>query len=718
MERKGRFSPTVTICILLLALARLATAQYGGGAGEPNDPYQIYTPEQMNAIGADPNDWDKHFKLMADIDLSAYAGDEFNLIGSDRRPSRGTRGMRMEVLGETTPASFTGVFNGNGHTISNFSYTCGGKSYIGLFRQIDDPNAMIKSLALMNPDIDAGTGSQVGSLVGCLGFGTVTDCYVKGGIISGRENVGGLVGCSGSHWRNNNSLITKCYATGVVTGSDSVGGLVGYGRMITGCYADTVVRGHDHVGGLAGNVETVANCYAEGIVTGNKYVGGLAGQAGSVTNCYATPFVRGESDVDDPWGRLYTGGLVGDEQFPYRNYDHVVSSFWDTKTSRQATSAGGVGKTTAEMQTIFTFRIWGQDGNESVWTIDEGNDYPRLAWENRPGVVIEPTPFSDFLAGAGTKDDPFLIYAARQLDLIGQFPGEWDKHYKLMADIDLSSYTDAEFHLIGSPEEPFQGIFDGNGHTISNFTYVSRDRDHIGLFAYVQLDPCIGRRYCDPNDSAVIMDLGLVDSDLNGGAGNDIGALVGYLASGTVTNCYVEGGVVSTPEHTQGPAGGLVGSCGDLTNITACYSSAVVIGGTSVGGLVGHAYYNATIKNCYATGTVIGDLFVGGLVGYGGAITNCYATGFVLGRDSGGLAGVSTGRVGPVASFWDVEASGQDTSAGGMGLTTAEMMTAAPFLEAGWDFVGEDENGVEEVWWILEGRDYPRLWWEAAGVEF
>jgi hypothetical protein len=39
--------------------------------------------------------------------------------------------------------------------------------------------------------------------------------------------------------------------------------------------------------------------------------------------------------------------------------------------------------------------------------------------------------------------------------------------------------------------------------------------------------------------------------------------------------------------------------------------------------------------------------------------------------------------------------------------------TASAFLDAGWDFVGETENGTEDIWWILEGKDYPRLWWEA-----
>ena len=49
---------------------------------------------------------------------------------------------------------------------------------------------------------------------------------------------------------------------------------------------------------------------------------------------------------------------------------------------------------------------------------------------------------------------------------------------------------------------------------------------------------------------------------------------------------------------------------------------------------------------------------------------------------------------------------------GGTGLTTAEMQTASTFLEAGWDFVDEADNGTDDIWWILEGQGYPRLWRE------
>ena len=63
-------------------------------------------------------------------------------------------------------------------------------------------------------------------------------------------------------------------------------------------------------------------------------------------------------------------------------------------------------------------------------------------------------------------------------------------------------------------------------------------------------------------------------------------------------------------------------------------------------------------------------------------------------------------------SFWDAETSGQSGSDDGIGKTTDEMQTAGTFLETGWDFVDETANGTEDIWWILDGRDYPRLVWE------
>jgi hypothetical protein len=66
-------------------------------------------------------------------------------------------------------------------------------------------------------------------------------------------------------------------------------------------------------------------------------------------------------------------------------------------------------------------------------------------------------------------------------------------------------------------------------------------------------------------------------------------------------------------------------------------------------------------------------------------------------------------------SFWDIETSGQTTSDGGTGKTTAEMQTMSTFTDAGWDFVGETFNGIEDIWFIPQ-QDYPHLWWEGMQV--
>jgi hypothetical protein len=63
-------------------------------------------------------------------------------------------------------------------------------------------------------------------------------------------------------------------------------------------------------------------------------------------------------------------------------------------------------------------------------------------------------------------------------------------------------------------------------------------------------------------------------------------------------------------------------------------------------------------------------------------------------------------------SFWDTQTSGQATSTAGTGKTTAQMQKASTFLEAGWDFVGESQNGTENIWAICEGLDYPKLTWQ------
>jgi hypothetical protein len=705
----------ITVLLIICFCCLPAQAKYGGGTGEPNDPYLIYTAEQMNEIGRSVNwdDWDKHFLLCADIDLSGYTGTSFNIIG----------------ISYSNP--FRGVFDGNGHTISNFTYTSTGTNYIGLFGYVI---GVINDLGLIDADVDAGTGRYVGSLVGRLLTGIVTNCYVQGASVSGDRYLGGLVG------RNYPGTITNCYSKGSVSGDRYLGGLVGTNHndsTIINCYSTASVTGDLFAGGLVGMNEngTIYNCFSSGSVSSNVSVGGLVGSNhydSTIINCYSTGTVTGTTDV---------GGLVGG------NVGYILLSYWDIETSGVSESDGGEGKSTAEMKTMSTYNGWGYG---AAWTIDEGVDYPRLRWENAPGVPIEDS-LHNYGGGSGTVSDPYLIYNAEHLNTIGIYPADFACHFKMMADIDLSGFTGSEFNIIGYVIG-FSGVFDGNDHKISNFTYTSTDKRDVGLFGFVS------------GVNAEIRNLGLIDPNIGGGAEvRVLGSLVARLRDGTITNCYVEGGSVEGLDYVGGLVGknengtiyncyatesvfgdqyvgGLVGYndsnivdcytsgnvtggdysycvgglCGKSTGpshgtaqsrIQNCFSKATVTGNQTVGGLIGHS--GAMVTGCYSTGSVTGkgdySWGIGGLIGNNGGngdVKNCYSTGSVVGEGGRGLVGSNDGTV--LASFWDIETSGQTTSYGGAGLTTAEMQMAITFLC--W--------GYEPLWTIDEGLDYPRLIWE------
>ncbi len=353
---------------------------YSGGTGEPNDPYLIATAEDMNEIGAEPNDWDAHFLLVADINLADYTGTQFNIIG------------HYEYWGHSNNKPFTGIFDGNGHTISNFTYECTNIHNIGLFVYVDDPNAEIKNLTLIDPNVNsAGNSWLVGCLVDFLRNGTISGCGIEGGSVSGNGNVGGLVGY-------NHGTISNCYATNEASGSYEVGGLVAANAgtisncyvnrsvsvgnycigglvgdnsgTITSCYSTSNVPGRgDVIGGLVGRNDegSISNCYATGSVSGEYgYIGGLVGYnwLGTISNCYSTGSVSG--------ARPPVGGLVGDN-----NRGNVNASFWDVSTSGRFSSDGGEGKTTAEMKTENTFTDAGWDFID-IWDIGENQTYPFL----------------------------------------------------------------------------------------------------------------------------------------------------------------------------------------------------------------------------------------------------------------------------------------------------------------------------------------------------
>jgi pectin methylesterase-like acyl-CoA thioesterase len=224
------------------------------------------------------------------------------------------------------------------------------------------------------------------------------------------------------------------------------------------------------------------------------------------------------------------------------------------------------------------------------------------------------------------------------------------------------------------------------------------------------------------------------------------GGLVGRQFEGSIADCYSTGAVTCKTSTSVSYAGGLVGhqwngsivNCFNTGLITATSSDSLYYDPvSSAGGLVG-IQFMGFIANCYNTGEVASitphsysstTSYAGGLAGrqseFSGGIEKCYSTGLVFASGStdyqGGLLGSKEGTDDSIAGcFWDIETSGTTDGVGDVepdpsgvtGKTTEEMMELLTFTDAGWDFVGEDVNGTDDIWWINEGITYPYLWWE------
>ena len=582
--------------------------------------------------------------------------------------------------------SFNGSFAGNGYVISNLTIDGGG--YLGFFSRL---YGSVDNLALENISI-IGSGDYVGGLAG-MSSSSISNCYLTG-TVSGGSYVGGLLG-------DNSGIITSSYSTGEVYGSgDYVGGLVGNNaNSISNCYSTGMVSGSSYVGGLVGsnagdiinNSGSITSCYSTGIVTASVgYAGGLVGgNSGNITSCYSTGAVTGSNYVGGLIGRntgsitssYSTGMVTGDDYVGGLTDCDIFGSITNCYFyiySSPGSSSCGVALDDIQLQETgsfvgFDFVGDPSDGTDDCWIIEPGY-MPRLVWQDSPGFeapYILDT-ITTTLSGTGYSDDPFII--ASYADLI-EFRSNLALrigHYSLTNNIDLAGVTYIDAFI----PENFYGSFDGNGYAISNLTIDGGS--YLGFFSI--LYGSVG--------NLALEDVYIVSS------GDYVGGLVGYIDSGSITNCYSAGMVTGSGDFV----GGLVGSS-PSGDITSCYSIVAVTGsGDYVGGLVGGIVGNdnggiifpiflgsainsdsitssystgtvtiipiggvtnsGSITNCYSTGAVSGGSSVGGLVGSNSSvdITSCYSTSAVTGSGDyvgglvGGMVGNDSGAVVPIDS--------------------------------------------------------------------
>lgn len=230
-----------------------------------------------------------------------------------------------------------------------------------------------------------GPAQNVGGFFGYCYLTSIENCFCIGDvIIEGSNNISNVGGFSGSFF----GTINKCFSKGNTVGSGAIGGFIGYcsSSDISSCFCTGDVTSNEFVpnpsgirlGGLIGYLSSgnIYDCYSFSKVVNtfecnNRYIGGLLGSVSPgtiVERCYSKGRVY--QDIPSP---TYTylpaeiGGLIGFYGLPYPT-PYVIECYWDVETSGQATSAGGEGKTTVEMQQQSTYVTW---DFVTIWKIRE-----------------------------------------------------------------------------------------------------------------------------------------------------------------------------------------------------------------------------------------------------------------------------------------------------------------------------------------------------------
>ena len=225
-------------------------------------------------------------------DINITLDKNIDLTGKDWTP-----------IGTDYDNSYTGTFDGGGHTITGLTFTTNDK-YAGLFGWLNKAGT-VKNVVMEGVQITSNQiyGGSIGGVVG-YSWGTIENCSVSGSV-SGTVYVGGVVGAQ------IDGSITGCSSSATVKGMVDVGGVAGQtngGATLTACYA---------TGNVIIEIDPVKNISGGGLVGFNGGNGVLA--------CYATGNV---TSTGSSTGNVHIFGLLGD------NYTTVTACYWKNNQER------------------------------------------------------------------------------------------------------------------------------------------------------------------------------------------------------------------------------------------------------------------------------------------------------------------------------------------------------------------------------------------------
>lgn len=480
-----------------------------------------------------------------------------------------TADLDFAGITDATPiVTFSGVLDGNGKVIKNYTSTTGGF--------INTNEGTIKNLAMVDAEITTGN-SKVGIMVN-VNKGTIENSYSTGKII-GNSTVGGLVGESVGTVKNAYSLAN------VKAKVSQAGGLIG----IT------------NVG------STTENSYATGMVSAaSSNAGGLSGYAYTGTTIQNSVSLNKLVNTASAANRVV--GKIKDTPTLVNNSattDMLIST--EGQTVASADNEKGMDKSQAELKSKGTFESIGWDF-DNVWMWDTNVERPvlKVAKEQTQPIDSESVP-------SLTQDENgfYMIETAEDLQVINSFP---NANYILQNDLDLNGTTISSLAI----DAFFTGTFDGNGKKITNFTSTRGALFDLnaGTIKNIGIENATvtGANAAAQTGILVNLNFGTVENSYSTGAvtGNiAVGGLVGY-SNGIILNSYSSANVTATGNQ----AGGLVGmtNSGSITeNVYA--SGNVTSSANNAGGITGYAYNNTTVKNVIALNASVKASYANRIVG-------------------------------------------------------------------------------------------------------
>ena len=584
--------------------------------------------------------------------------------------------------------AYKGHFDGQGHTISNLSYTTA-QNYHGLFGVVST-GADIENFTVSGTIRNASYNQ-----FGAVGFARDNGVSLRNihsclDIINTGEQktIGGILG----HVYNNSTVsIDRCTYSGTLQVTDTGGDGGMYGGIL----------GHAYNNANA-NI-SITNCLFDGTIrnngtaTGSSYpaLGGITGWIGtnvpySINDCLSIGTVTSVSPRE--CGQ-FCGALMNDGgSFSNNYYKGSVVNGIVSEATKTATSVTDERLSSGEICYLLNGSIQGGTN-----------------WYQTIGTDANPVPYSTsdkvFLYGSSYVSENDVVNIGNATDLTNFAAivnaGGTSLNGVLTANIDLDSIA---WTPIGTETNKYSGTFDGKGKAITNFNYTSTGRG--GLFGHIQ--------------NATVKDFS-IDGTLTVTSGSSSG-VIGKAGLDATYDTSVISDIHSTltVNVTQSDVhhvGGVVGWAYGSININRCSfagSMSVVDGNIdSFAGVVGYTYMN-TIRNCANYGNIIfhqADCKAGGILGYmnntGTAVRNCLNMGTIAhGGGSPTYGGAIIGHLNNnhdatklTNNYW-LEGSGNGVSAGNVLSTETNPSVSTAQLASGEVAYKLNENSVYEPNWF------------------